>query len=195
MENKRYIQEDEIDLKELFITIWKRKMFIVLFTSFITLIAIIYVVLKNPIPIYQGKAFLEIGKIQSQKFGQILLDNPADLAQILNIEYKVEASILKSSTSLLEIISKNENKDEIQNNIKDAVSFIINKHTEKAKFYENVIMSKQIGNIIIDDNSINKPKKTLIVVVSFVTGFILSIFLVFFIEFIKNLNKKEDENK
>ena len=193
MENKQYIQEDEIDLKELFITIWKRKMFIVLFTSFITLIAIIYVVLKNPIPIYQGKAFLEIGKIQSQTFGQVLFDNPADLAQILNIEYKVEASILKSSTSLLEIISKNENKEEIQNNIKDAVSFIVNKHTEKAKFYENVIMSKQIGNIVIDDNPINKPKKTLIVVVSFITGFMLSIFLIFFMQFVNSIRKEDNK--
>ena len=210
MENKQYIQEDEIDLKELFIIIWKRKLFIILLTSFVTLIAIIYVLIKNPIPIYQGKAFLEIGKIQSQTFGQILLDNPADLAEILNIEYKVEysdlsgtlniehkveSSVVKLTTSLLEIISKNENKEEIQNNIKDAVAFLINKHSEKAKFYENVIMSKQIGNIIIDDNPINKPKKPLIVVVSFVSGFILSIFLVFFIEFVKNFNRKEDSCK
>lgn len=190
MENKQYIQEDEIDLKDLFVSIWKRKIFIVLFTSFVTLIAIIYVLAKNPIPIYQGKVFLEIGKIQSQTFGQALIDSPADLAQILNIEYKVEASILKSSTSLLEIISKNENKEEIQNNIKDAVTFIINKHTEKAKFYENVIMSKQIGNIVIDDNPINKPKKTLIVVVSFISGFVLSIFLVFFMQFINSIRKE-----
>lgn len=190
MENKRYIQEDEIDLKELFITIWKRKLFVTSFTFVVTLLAIIYVLIKNPIPIYQGKAFLEIGKIQSQTFGQDLFDNPTDLAQILNIEYKVEASIPKATISLLEITSKDENKEEIQNNIKDAVAFIINKHTEKAKFYENVIMSKQIGNIVIDDNPINKPKKTLIVVVSFVSGFILSIFLVFFMQFINSIRKE-----
>ena len=60
MENKQYIQEDEIDLKELFITIWKRKLFVISFTFVVTLLAIIYVLIKNPIPIYQGKAFLEI---------------------------------------------------------------------------------------------------------------------------------------
>lgn len=65
MENKRYIQEDEIDLKELFITIWEKKLFVILITSIVTLIAIVYVLVKNPIPIYQGKVFLEIGKIQS----------------------------------------------------------------------------------------------------------------------------------
>lgn len=192
MKDREYIQEDEIDLRELFKTIWEKKLFVILFTSIVTLIAIVYVLVKNPIPIYQGKAFLEIGKIQSQKFGQILLDNPADLAEILKIEYKVESSIVKSTTSLLEIISKNENKEEIKNNIKDAVSFIVNKHIEKAKFHENVIMTKQIGNIVIDDNPINKPKKTSLVIVAFISGFILSIFLIFFMKFIRNFNKENE---
>lgn len=191
MKDREYIQEDEIDLRELFKTIWEKKLFVILFTSIVTLIAIVYVLVKNPIPIYQGKAFLEIGKIQSQTFGQALFDNPTDLAQILSIEYKVEASTPKGTISLLEIISKNENKEEIQNNIKEAVTFIVNKHIEKAKFYENVIMTKQIGDIQIDNNPINKPKKLLIVIISFVTGFMLSIFLVFFLQFINSI-KKED---
>lgn len=191
MKDREYIQEDEIDLRELFKTIWEKKLFVILFTSIVTLVAIIYVLVKNPIPIYQGKAFLEIGKIQSQTFGQSLFDNPTDLAQILSIEYKVEASIPKATISLLEITSKNENKEKIQNNIKDAVAFIINKHIEKAKFYENVIMTKQIGNIVIDNNPINKPKKLLIVAVSFVSGFILSIFLVFFMQFVNSIRKED----
>lgn len=191
MKDREYIQEDEIDLRELFKTIWEKKLFVILFTSIVTLVAIIYVLVKNPIPIYQGKAFLEIGKIQSQTFGQSLFDNPTDLAQILSIEYKVEASIPKATISLLEITSKNENKEKIQNNIKDAVAFIINKHIEKAKFYENAIMTKQIGNIVIDDTPINKPKKLLIVVVSFVSGFILSIFLVFFMQFVNSIRKED----
>ena len=191
MKDREYIQEDEIDLRELFKTIWEKKLFVILFTSIVTLIAIVYVLLKNPIPVYQGKAFLEIGKIQSQTFGQILLDNPADLAEILNIEYKVESSIVKSTTSLLEIISKNENKEEIQNNIKDAITFLINKHIEKAKFHENVIMTKQIGDIVIDNNPINKPKKLPVVVVSFISGFVLSIFLVFFMQFVNSIRKDD----
>ena len=191
MKDREYIQEDEIDLRELFKTIWEKKLFVILFTSIVTLIAIIYVLVKNPIPVYQGKVFLEIGKIQSQTFGQSLFDNPTDLAQILSIEYKVEASIPKATISLLEITSKNENKEKIQNNIKDAVAFIINKHIEKAKVYENAIMTKQIGNIVIDDTPINKPKKLLIVVVSFVSGFILSIFLVFFMQFVNSIRKEE----
>jgi uncharacterized protein involved in exopolysaccharide biosynthesis len=48
-----------------------------------------------------------------------------------------------------------------------------------------------VGEYIAKDYPI-KPKKRLIVTVAFVTGFILSIFLVFFIEFIKGF--KEEEN-
>jgi uncharacterized protein involved in exopolysaccharide biosynthesis len=47
-------------------------------------------------------------------------------------------------------------------------------------------MTKQIGGgVSILDTPINQPKKKLIVAVAFVTGFILSIFLVFFLKFIK----------
>ncbi len=45
--------------------------------------------------------------------------------------------------------------------------------------------TEAIGNIMTNNYPI-KPKKTLIVIVAFVTGLILSIFLVFFLEFIRN---------
>ena len=54
-------------------------------------------------------------------------------------------------------------------------------------------MTKQIGDITISNEPINKPKKSLIITVAFVTGFILSIFLVFFIEFIRTLKKEINE--
>ncbi|XPS39436.1 hypothetical protein ACN2C3_07205 [Aliarcobacter butzleri] len=68
---------------------------------------------------------------------------------------------------------------------------MIEKHKEQTSFYESVIMTKQIGDIIISNEPINKPKKSLIITVAFVTGFILSIFLVFFIEFVRSLKKEE----
>ena len=48
-----------------------------------------------------------------------------------------------------------------------------------------------VGNLIAKDNAI-KPKKKLIVIVSFVTGLILSIFIVFFMNFIQGF--KEESN-
>ena len=51
-------------------------------------------------------------------------------------------------------------------------------------------MTKQIGDIKISEEAINKPKTALIVTVAFITGFILSIFLVFFIQFIQSIKKE-----
>ena len=191
MQNKEQINEDEIDLRELFKTIWEKKIFILLFTSIVTIISIIYVSFKNPIPIYQGKTYIEIGQIQSQNFGANYLDSSINLSEILKLELKVSTNIPKGTQSLLEISLNNQNKEKIKENLEKAVEFVINRHKEKAKFYENVIMTKQIGNIQIDNNPINKPKKSLIVVVSFVTGFILSIFIVFFMQFINSIRKEE----
>ena len=54
----------------------------------------------------------------------------------------------------------------------------------------NIKETKLLGKIILNDYAI-KPKKKLIVVVAFVTGLILSIFLVFFMEFIKGFREEE----
>ena len=191
MQSKEQIIEDEIDLRELFKTIWEKKIFILLFTSIVTIISIIYVSFKNPIPVYQGKTYLEIGQIQSQTFGTNYLDSSVNLSEILKLELNVSTNIPKGTQNLLEISSSNQNKEEIKNSLEKALEFVINRHKEKAKFYENVIMTKQIGDVQIDSNPINKPKKSLIVAVSFVTGFILSIFIVFFMQFINSIRKED----
>ena len=49
-----------------------------------------------------------------------------------------------------------------------------------------------VGKIITSEHPI-KPKKRLIVIVAFVTGFILSIFLVFFLEFLQGFKKEDFE--
>jgi len=192
LQEKKHI-EDEIDLRELFDIIWRRKKFIFVLTFLVTLSSLVYVYFKKPIPIYQGKAYIEIGQILSPTFGSILLGTPADSAGILKLEFKLNANILSGTNTILELISTNEDKILIKENLGKSIDSIINKHKEKAKFYENVIMTKQIGVIQIDENQINKPKKTLIVVASFVTGFIFSIFLVFFIQFVNNFRKEENK--
>jgi LPS O-antigen subunit length determinant protein (WzzB/FepE family) len=194
LEEKVY-DEKEIDLRDLFKTIWDKRLFILVFTFLVTLISLVYVYFKNPVPIYQGKAYIEIGEIQSQNFGQSFLDTPANLAEILNLEFKVNASSSKKATNLLEISSNDKDKQIIKNNLESSIEFVLNRHKEKAKFYENLIMSKQIGDISISDQAINKPKKIIIVVVAFVTGFILSIFMVFFIQFVSGLKNEVKINE
>lgn len=193
MQNRENLIEDEIELRELFITIWNKKVFILFFTLFTTLLSLIYVFFKNPVPIYEGKTYIEIGTIQSQNFGESPLDKPSDLAQIMNLTFKIDSNIAKGTTKILEIVFKNEDKDFIKQTLDKAIKTIIDEHKEKAKFYENVIMTKQIGDIKVSNQPINQPKKSLIVAVTFVTGFILSIFIVFFMQFINNIRKEQNK--
>lgn len=311
MENKQYIQEDEIDLKELFITIWKRKIFIVLFTFFVTLLAIIYA--YNKTPIYEVKSYIELGFIDNkiieepaileQKlkvvFGidnnNMMNNNPEEgiissISQTKNIKFfleiKTEATSneiaiaknkevltytqnlynpkIENSKSLINneilnierqidffenekikmlnesIILSNSNLEKYNKEITELYKSNINTNDKTSSMiasvqiinYQNLIINlqNQINSIEIEKQQIiknilpkmkasldeikfklseqnisntrlvgdyivneypSKPKKLLIIVVSFVTGFILSIFIVFFMQFANNFRKEE----
>lgn len=190
MQENKILNEDEIDLRELFKTIWDKRFFIIIFTFIITLISFIYVLLKNPTPVYEGILSVQIGEIQSENFGNKIIETPQNLSYILEIEFKVNPNIVKGTTSILEIKYSNEDKARIKTILEDVKNFIITKHENDTSFYKNKIMTKQIGDIKISEEAINKPKKALIVTVAFITGFILSIFLVFFIQFIQSIKKE-----
>lgn len=190
MKENKILNEDEIDLRELFKTIWDKKFFIIIFTFIITLISFIYVLLKNPTPVYEGILSVQIGEIQSENFGNEIIETPQNLSYILEVEFKVNPNIAKGTTSILEIKYSNEDKARIKTILEDVKNFIITKHENDTSFYKNKIMTKQIGDIKISEEAINKPKKALIVTVAFITGFILSIFLVFFIQFIQSIKKE-----
>lgn len=117
MQNKEQIIEDEIDLRELFKTIWE-KIFILLFTSIVTIISIVYVFLKKSNSCIPKVKFIEIGQVQSQNFVPTSLDNTIDLSEILKLELKVDTNIIKSTTrdrtNLLEVSSNNQSKEEIK---------------------------------------------------------------------------------
>lgn len=82
MQNQRYLQDDEIDLKELFKTIWKYKIFILVFTFIVTILSIIYVTFKAPI--YQATALIELGSYKTESDQDIIIDNTDNLSKKLN---------------------------------------------------------------------------------------------------------------
>lgn len=184
-------QENEIDLKELFKTLWDKRIFILSFTLIITILSIVYVLLKNPIPLYKGKVMIEIGEGKNINTNIEYLDNVNNLNNIVTKKFKVRIHIPSKTTNIVVISSFDENKENIKNNINNAFNFILNRHKEKIKFYEKYIMTKKISDIEISNTPVNIPKKKLIVIVTFVTGFILSIFLVFFMNFIKSFKEEK----
>ena len=82
MQEKQFT-EDEIDLKELFSTIWEKRLFIAIFTLVITLCAGIYVFVKTPI--YEVKSIIEIGFIEKQ-----LIEDSSVIEQKLNVIFNVD---------------------------------------------------------------------------------------------------------
>ncbi|MFW3338994.1 Wzz/FepE/Etk N-terminal domain-containing protein [Aliarcobacter butzleri] len=315
MQNQKYLQEDEIDLKELFKTIWSYKKFILIFTFIVTVLSIIYVSLKTPV--YEVTALVEVGSYKTESGQDIIIDNADNLSKklttifidlrknvenkdfeitkiitvkgmknfieisseastntqaieglneviehiksehnkllddvkeknefdlknislliknieedrLVNIEKKIElynqniVSLEQQMTSVTETL-KNINKldpsisalklmekRDISNDIilnksnlydltekkENLINIEINKLLDRKKVLEtlslphNLKNSEVVGSILVNEHPI-KPKKSLIVVVSFVTGFILSIFLVFFVQFINNIKKEE----
>ncbi|WP_424686268.1 MAG: Wzz/FepE/Etk N-terminal domain-containing protein [Halarcobacter ebronensis] len=204
-QNREFILEDEIDLKELFKTLWSYKKFIILFTSLITVFSIVYVMTLNPKAIYKGSLLIKIGEIKTQSSLE-LIDNPYNLKYLIESEYNIEktpkkktetgieVSIPRSTNSLIVINAKYYSKTDIKDKIENIYNDLVKNQKEKLKMYDEFIPSKKIGNIKIEDDSINKPKKKLIVLVVFLFGFISSIILVFFLEFIKGMEKKKNFN-
>lgn len=315
MQNEKQIQEDEIDLKELFKIIWDYKKFILIFTAIVTLLSIIYVSIKTPI--YEATTLVEIGSYKTELNEEVSIDNADNLSKklstifidlkkniidkdfeitkissvkgmknfieissesisnanaieginevieyirgehskllddvkeknefdlknislsiknikddklvniyrkidlynqnILNLEEQMKSveealkniNKLDPSIAALKLMEKRdisnaiiENKSNLYDLIEDKDNLInieISKLLDKEKILEtlslphNLKNSEIVGSILVNDTPI-KPKKSLIVIVGFITGFVLSIFLVFFINFLNNINKRK----
>ena len=115
--------EDEIDLKELFKTIAKNKKFIIIFTSIVTILSIIYVLLKTPI--YEVKSNVQIGYI-----GKDLIAEPSTIVKILNIVFNVDDKIKSNEKFVSEVSSITTNK-KLNNFIEIKTNAISNKEALK----------------------------------------------------------------
>ena len=73
----------------------------------------------------------------------------------------------------------------------ELANMIIRRNNLKTLLLPYNYKNTHIVNSILTDDKPVKPKKKLIVIVGFVTGFILSIFLVFMLEFIGRKDIKE----
>ena len=206
---QQQIQEDEIDLRELWKTLVKRKMLIAAVTLAVTIAALAYALLATPI--YSGSVLIEIGEVINDvndvnnvndvndvankvtSLSRVKLDDVENLQFIVGSLLGIEASIPKK-TGLLILSSSGHDKAAIRTSLEDAVSFIDRRHHENVKLYSSksaqIKMTKVVGSISVGQEPV-KPKKKLIVVVAFVTGLMLSVFLAFFLEFIQGSRREE----
>ncbi len=203
-ENTRYSQKDEIDLREFFTVLKKRKKIIFILTTLIILTSIIYALTIKPTSIYKGTALIEIGQIINEKYSdgkysslQINdLDNVLDLKELMTTLFKIEASV-PEETKLLIVSFTDSNKSTIKPKLQKVISYTLHRNHELAKLYAGpnykIKNTHLVGDIEIEDLT-KQPKKKLIIGAAFITGLILSIFLAFFFEFWQGIGKIEDSD-
>ena len=154
-ENDTYLEE-EIDLRELFKIIWDRKVFIIVFTLVVTIIAGLYTYLK--IPIFEVKSYVELGYINKEKIEDI-----DSLEQKLKVIFSVEdmkfekdsfekgivTSIkqVKAVKNFLEIKTEALSNEAATAKNKEVLKFIQELSSEKIKeheiLFENTILNTQ----------------------------------------------------
>lgn len=142
---EKYLQEDEIDLRELFKTIWDRRFFVIAFTLVVTVLAAIYAYTKTPI--YEAKALIEIGEYKQNNpiSGTGITKTSLDDAAILEKNYQLyfvdmkknvedrtseitSITVAKGLKNFLEIKSEAISNDEAKNEILKILTFVQAEH-------------------------------------------------------------------
>lgn len=148
-EQARYIEEDEIDLRELWKIIMNKKLFIIVFTSIVTIGAIAWAMTRTPI--YEVKSNIQIGFI-----GEDLIVEPNTLIKIANIVFNVEDKVSTKEAFVSEVTSISANK-KLKNFIEIKTQAISNdealkKNKEVVSYIENKYKSK-IDQFILNNNN------------------------------------------
>jgi len=129
---KNYYQEDEIDLKQLFKTLWLKKNFILGITATITILAGIYAFNKTTIPEYEASALIELGKYNHNNKP---INSSSYLVEKLNTTYLKTVdfnyfdtgtilSIKKKNESFIKVTSQSSTSENSKVKISNLVAFI-----------------------------------------------------------------------
>lgn len=103
MNSNKTIQEDEIDLRELFAVVAQKKVLIAVITSVATFLAVLYA--YSLTPIYEVKTNIKIGHI-----GEELIASPESIVKTLQVVFNVEDKRASKEKVVSEVNSISANK-------------------------------------------------------------------------------------
>ncbi|NOR54693.1 MAG: hypothetical protein GQ531_00645 [Sulfurovum sp.] len=142
--NTQYIEEDKIDLRELFSVLKRRKKLLWSVTGGLTVLAIVYVFIIAK-PVYEVKTMIEVGQIDAKP-----IDDINNIKQKLSYEYKVNVknkkielprvksiSVPKKSDSILFINIHGYSNEEAVTYIQMVIDKIETQYKEKTDAYTN----------------------------------------------------------
>ena len=168
MEHKQEIQNDVIDLKELWAVVAKRKKLIYAITILVTLLAIVYAYMFAK-PVYQVQAMVEIGKIDAGTKDESTLDDIIDLKQKLEYLYgtkskkqrsypKVKSiSVAKKSKSIFSIAVEGRSNEEAITLIDTIIKKVETDYANKVNTY----IETQKELISLTQSDINDTRENL----------------------------------
>jgi LPS O-antigen subunit length determinant protein (WzzB/FepE family) len=150
-ENDTYLEE-EIDLRELFKIIWDRKVFIIVFTLVVTIIAGLYTYLK--IPIFEVKSHVELGYINKEK-----LEDIDSLEQKLKVIFSVEDMKFEKDSFEKGIVTSIKQVKAVKNFLEIKTEALSNeaataKNKEVLKFIQELSSKKIKEHEILFENTI-----------------------------------------
>ena len=187
---------DTVNLIDLFDILAKRKKLIISITVIVTIFSYIYVNFIAK-PVYSGSATVELGQVINKDVEKgtvqvINLESIPVLQGLVQTKFGVYVTAINGST-LLKYSLTSADKNYIKKSLNEAIKYTLDRDKERVKLYAgsnaSIINSSVVAPISISAEPI-KPKKKLIVIVSFITGLLFSIFLAFFIEFLTEAKRK-----
>jgi len=163
------IQNDVIDLRELFFVLKKRKKMIALISTIITFLAIVYVFLIAK-PIYEVGATIEIAQIDKDPVQDLIslkqkvevLFDVHSKTKIIKFPIVSDIKIPKGSTKLVNIKTQGYDNNSTKQKLQEVIDYITVEQNKELTSYKE-IQKKQLAlidkNIIRNKNFIERIKK------------------------------------
>ncbi len=158
--NTQYIQEDKIDIRELFSVLKRRKNLIWSVTGLFTLLALIYVFVAKPV--YEVKVAIELAQINKKP-----VQDTIDLKQKVEIVFEVNVkgkeivfplvssvSLPKKTKNIMIIQAQGYANDTAKQKLQEVANFIISIQDKEMNSYTNI--QKKRLTLVMEDINRNK---------------------------------------
>ena len=180
--------DDEIDLYELFQTLWQQKLLILSTTIIVPILVYVFTVLMPyQSDYYQGSATIELATIQVQAHqdNQVIqvVEPISDLAQLVPSLTSVKASVPRDATKVLELSTSGASKEQVFDKLNNAIQIIEQRHQkilDNLKEVQIISATEQVGQNsigVISPKAQRMSKLKLILAVAVMLGVMLGAFI------------------
>ena len=144
--NLQTVQNDVIDIRELFFTLKRRKKLILLLSTFITFLALIYIYAAKPV--YEAKVVLELAQIDKKPVQEV-----TDLKQKVETLFEVQnknielpkitnINLPKGTSNIITIKAQGHSNNTAQQKLQEVIKYIISLQNKELDSYADIQKKK-----------------------------------------------------